>query len=74
MSERPEIALSLSNLDAGLDFFVNRLGFTLQHHQPEEDMASVLDFDGDLILFVGPKVENAKAHLGGVALRLPFCG
>jgi len=67
MVKRPEIALKVNNLDAGLDFFVNRIGFTLQEHQPDQDLAYVRDLDGDLILLAGPRVENVKEHLGGAA-------
>lgn len=67
MAKRPEVALKVSNLDAAIDFFVNHIGFTLQDHQPDLDLAYAHDLDGDLILLAGPKVENVKEHLGGVA-------
>ncbi len=67
MTKRPEFALKVSNLDAGIDFFVNRIGFTLQERQPDRDVADVRDLDGDLILLAGPKVENVKEHLAGAA-------
>lgn len=67
MAKRPEIALKVNNLETGLDFFVKRIGFTLQEHQPQNDLAYVQDLDGDLILLAGPKVEDVKAHLEGVA-------
>ncbi len=67
MTKRPEIALRVNNLETGLNFFVKRIGFTLQDHQPQNDLAYVQDLDGDLILLAGPGVEDVKAHLGGVA-------
>lgn len=67
MAKRPEFALKVSNLDAGIDFFVNRIGFALQERQTDHDLAYVHDLDGDLILLAGPKVENVKEHLAGAA-------
>lgn len=67
MAKRPEIALRVNNLEAGLNFFVKRIGFTLQEHQPQNDLAYAQDLDGDLILLAGPGVEDVKAHLEGVA-------
>lgn len=67
MEKHPEVALKVKNLDTGIDFFVNRVGFTLQDHLPAHDLAYVHDLDGDFILLAGPKVENVKEHLEGVA-------
>ncbi len=63
MPKLPAFALTVSDLTTSIDFYVNRLGFTLVEHQPEADIAHLLDYDGDAILFAGPNVKDIKEHL-----------
>jgi catechol 2,3-dioxygenase-like lactoylglutathione lyase family enzyme len=63
MPKLPSFAMIVSDLAASVTFYVNRLGFTLLEQRPEADMAQLIDYDGDPILFAGPKVEDVRVHL-----------
>ena len=63
MPKLPGFAMIVSDLAASVAFYVDCLGFTLVEQQPEADMAQLLDYDGDAILFAGPKVNNVREHL-----------
>lgn len=63
MPKLPAFAITVSDLATSVEFYVDRLGFTLVEQQPEADMAQLLDYDGDAILFAGPKVTNVREHL-----------
>ena len=63
MPKLPAFAMIVSNLAASVEFYVDRLGFTLVEQQPEADMAQLLDYDGDAILFAGPKVKDVREYL-----------
>lgn len=63
MPEKPMFAMLVSNLAQSIEFYVSRLGFTLEEQQLERDMARVVDYDGETILFAGPGVEDVHAHL-----------
>ncbi len=63
MPKLPAFAMLVSNLATSVEFYVDRLGFTLVEQQPENDMAQLLDYDGDAILFAGPKVNNVREYL-----------
>ncbi|MEO8973697.1 MAG: DinB family protein [Ktedonobacteraceae bacterium] len=63
MPKLPAFAMIVSDLAASVEFYVSCLGFTLVEQQPEADMAQLLDYDGDAILFAGPKVKDVRAHL-----------
>lgn len=63
MPKLPAFALTVSNLAASIEFYVDRLGFTLLEQHPEADIAHLLDYDGDAILFAGPNATDIRAHL-----------
>src|SRR5579863_5771919 len=63
MPKLPGFAMIVSDLATSVTFYVDRLGFTLLEQQPEADMAQLVDYDGDPILFAGPKVEDVGIHL-----------
>ncbi len=63
MPKLPGFAMIVSDLAASIAFYVDRLGFTPVEQQLEADMAQLIDYDGDLILFAGPKVQDVRVHL-----------
>lgn len=63
MPKLPGFAMTVSDLAASIAFYVDCLDFTPLEQQLEADMAQLIDYDGDSILFVGPKVEDIREHL-----------
>ena len=63
MPKLPGFAMIVSDLATSVAFYVDRLGFTLVEQHPEADMAQLLDYDGDAILFAGPKVKDVREYL-----------
>lgn len=62
MANRARVAFKVTNLAASVPFFVERMGFKLVEFQADADMAEV-DFGGELILLVGPQVEDERSFL-----------
>ncbi len=63
MPKLPGFAMIVSDLATSVAFYVDCLGFALVEQHLEADMAQLLDYDGDAILFAGPKVNNVREYL-----------
>lgn len=56
MPDLPSIVIRVSDLMRAIEFYRGGLGFTLANHQPTEDIAIIVDKDGDALLLAGPHV------------------
>jgi catechol 2,3-dioxygenase-like lactoylglutathione lyase family enzyme len=63
MGDLPAFAQLVSNVAASVAFYTERLGFSLRDSRLDEDIAVLLDPDGDAILLAGPTVQHLAAHL-----------
>lgn len=63
MAGPPSYAMRVSDVSSSSAFLVEKLGFSLIEHKPEEDIAYVLDTDGDAILLAGPAVQDIPSYL-----------
>ncbi len=63
MHKQPTVGMPVKDLATSVDFYVSRLGFTLDEQLAAEDVAYILDCDGDIFLLAGPRVGNIKSHL-----------
>ncbi|MEO7020218.1 MAG: DinB family protein [Ktedonobacteraceae bacterium] len=64
MTELPSFAMRVSDVFASSVFLTEKLGFTLTEHKPDEDIAYLLDSDGDTLLLAGPAAqENLAVYL-----------
>jgi catechol 2,3-dioxygenase-like lactoylglutathione lyase family enzyme len=63
MDDLPSFAQLVSDVAASVAFYTEKLGFSLQDSRPTEDMAVVLDPDGDALLLAGPAVQHPATYL-----------
>jgi len=63
MAHSPGYAMQVSDLAAGLAFFTDKFGFTLLEEKPAEDIAYLLDIDGDALLLAGPAAQDIPSYL-----------
>ncbi|HLJ32402.1 MAG TPA: VOC family protein, partial [Ktedonobacteraceae bacterium] len=63
MPKLPAFAMIVSDLATSVAFYVDRLGFTPVEQQSEANMAQLVDYDGDPILFAEPQVADIRVHL-----------
>jgi hypothetical protein len=63
MADLPSFAQQVSNVAESVAFYIDKIGFTLQEYKPAEDIASVLDPDGDPMILAGPAVQNLTSYL-----------
>jgi catechol 2,3-dioxygenase-like lactoylglutathione lyase family enzyme len=70
MADLPGVALQVSHLSDSVAFFTEKLGFTLIEQNSAEDIAHILDVDGDPLLLAGPAVKNLPGYLADDHLLL----
>ena len=63
MTDAPPFGMQVTDLSASLAFLIEKLGFTLLEKRPTEDLAYVLDSDGDPLLVAGPAVKDIPSYL-----------
>ena len=63
MAELPSFAMRVSDVSSSSAFLAEKLGFTLTEHRPDEDIACVLDTDGDALVLAGPAAQDIPAYL-----------
>jgi len=63
MSELPTVAMRVTDLSRSIAFYRDRIGFTLVEAKPDQDVATMLDTDGDLTLLAGPGARDLTALL-----------
>lgn len=63
MSNRPILAMRVTDLPTTIKFCVEKLGFTMVDHLPYADIAHVLDADKDLLLIAGPQAKDITQYL-----------
>lgn len=63
MDNAPAYAMQVSDLATSLAFFIKNFGFTLVEQKPAEDVAYVLDSDGDPLLLAGPATQDLPSYL-----------
>ena len=63
MAALPSFAMRVSDVSSSSIFLKEKLGFTLTEQRPEEDIAYVIDTDGDAILLAGPAAQDIPAYL-----------
>lgn len=63
MTKTPSFAMQVSDLSQSLDYLTRYLGFTLLEEKQAEDVAYVLDIDGDPLLLAGPTVQDVSSYL-----------
>ncbi|MDQ2717117.1 MAG: DinB family protein [Chloroflexota bacterium] len=63
MRKLPTAGMPVQNLETSVNFYVTRLGFTLDEQSAAEDVACILDCDGDTFLLAGPRVADIAHHL-----------
>lgn len=63
MSELPGFAIRVTDLNESIAFYRDRIGFSLVEAKPDQDVATMLDTDGDLTLLAGPGVSDLKPFL-----------
>ena len=63
MTELPSFAMRVSDVSSSKAFLTEKLGFTLIEHKPDEDIAYLLDTDGDALLLAGPTAHDPSSYL-----------
>jgi lactoylglutathione lyase len=63
MSELPAFAIRVTDLSRSIAFYRDLIGFTLVEEKPEQDIATMLDTDGDPTLLAGPDLSDLKPLL-----------
>lgn len=63
MPDAPSFAIQVSNLATGIIFLTEKLGFTLTEQKPAEDIAYLLDTDGDPMLLAGPSAQDLLSYM-----------
>jgi hypothetical protein len=63
MSNRPIMAMRVTDLPTTIKFCVEKLDFTMVDHLPYADIAHVLDADKDLLLIAGPEAKDITQYL-----------
>ena len=63
MSELPTFAIRVTDLSRSIAFYRDRIGFTLVETHLDQDVATMLDTDGDPMLLAGPDAGDLKALL-----------
>jgi catechol 2,3-dioxygenase-like lactoylglutathione lyase family enzyme len=63
MADLPSFAQLVSDVAASVAFYTEKLGFSLQDSRPADDIAVVLDPDGDALLLAGPAVRHPASYL-----------
>lgn len=79
MIEQLWAALHVQDVAANAAYYAEKLGWRLDRHDPDEDLAYVVDADGFAIVLLGPKAGDAGAHLSeslavfqpGQTIRVP---
>jgi len=63
MAELPSYAMRVSDVSSSSTFLAEKLGFTLIERRLNEDIAYVLDTDGDAIFLAGPTAHDIPSYL-----------
>ncbi|MDQ2906741.1 MAG: DinB family protein [Chloroflexota bacterium] len=63
MRKQPTAGMPVQDLATSVDFYVTRLGFALDEQSVAENVACILDCDGDTFLLAGPRVGDITSHL-----------
>lgn len=63
MTNPPPFAMQFTNLSAAVAYLTETLGFTLLEEKRAEDIAYVIDSDGDPLLIAGPAVKDLPSYL-----------
>jgi catechol 2,3-dioxygenase-like lactoylglutathione lyase family enzyme len=63
MAELPSFAMHVSDISNSSAFLTEKLGFTLVERRPNEDIAYMIDSDGDPILLAGPAAHDLSSYL-----------
>ncbi len=64
MATLPSFAMRVSDVSSSNAFLIEKLGFTLTEHRPNDDIAYVLDSaDGETILLAGPTAHDIPSYL-----------
>jgi hypothetical protein len=63
MNDLPSFAQIVSQVAATVAFYTEKVGFSLRDSRPAEDIAVVLDPDGDTLLLAGPTVQHLASYL-----------
>lgn len=63
MPDQPTLAFQVSDISLTLAFLTEKLGFTLAESRPDEDVAYIIDSDGDMLLLTGPTAQNVTSYL-----------
>ncbi len=63
MANRPRVALVVTDVAASLAFYTDLIGFTIADSEPEADMATIIDSDGDPILLAGRRTKDIRSFL-----------
>ena len=63
MSGLPTFAMRVTDLNRSIAFYRDAIGFTLVEAHPDQDVATMLDTDGDPTLFAGPGASDLTAWL-----------
>lgn len=61
--ELPSFAMRVSDVSSSNAFLTEKLGFTLIERRPNEDIAYMIDTDGDAILLAGPAAHDLSSYL-----------
>lgn len=67
----PAIVLRVADLARSLTFYRDGLGFTVAEHRPADDLATVVDTDGDVLLFAGPAAGDLAPYTRAEPFVLP---
>src|SRR5579859_4527401 len=67
----PTFAMRVTDLNRSIAFYRDAIGFTLVEAQPDQDVAMMLDTDGDPILLAGPGAGDLKVWLAETHYILP---
>lgn len=63
MPELPTFAMRVTDLNRSIAFYRDAIGFTLVEAHPDQDVATMLDTDGDPTLFAGPGAGDLTSLL-----------
>jgi catechol 2,3-dioxygenase-like lactoylglutathione lyase family enzyme len=63
MDDLPSFAQLVSQLAASVAFYTEKLGFSLRDSRPAEDIAVVIDPDGDALVLAGPAAQQLTSYL-----------
>jgi catechol 2,3-dioxygenase-like lactoylglutathione lyase family enzyme len=57
------VAIRVADLARSIHFYTEGLGFSLAEHRPAEDVAEIIDSDGDPFLLAGPHAGDLAPYL-----------